>query len=749
MAGYATGMEGVDMNHVPNLPGYGFRRKQKQFHKPQTFQMVNGVRVEQQEGVTFERPKFVKVAKAMDTRRHGATGKSIHSEEYPDHHAHRDATSHPAWDAFDRHVLRFYGWFQEAVVETNLENYRVRHCAILYYLEDDTCHVTEKKMDNSGIPQGQLIRRHRFPGPDGGYLGWADLQVGNVLNIYGRAIQLCDCDGFTRQFYETQGMDQMPGEPLEQDAFMKTMMKEDGPKGLPKTAERLYREVALGGGHINTDMQQFLEWDRKVCRFYAIMDDLSMPQFERRPFQLLFFLADDTVEIREQYPLNCGRDSFPIFYRRNKLPRGPAALHGPLDQPKGKDTYVRAEDFGVGQPVQLLGYNFFVYDADEFTRQYFSEELGTQLDPRTDVRLPERAVPRPPTPKYTGYGSWEDSMGSVHSLMPKPPKRDMVKLYEQDGKVLRFTAQFHGSKVEDQDRLFVINFHLFDDTVSIHEPPQRNMGIVTGRYLEKGIHVNQITGQIFKDTDLRPGSIVKVYNREFEIVDMDEYTRKHVEEGGNIRTYDLAAVLEKIREGMRQQYPLVRDIFRRFDADKDGVITQKEFKEALNKWGFQPTTEEVLVLMRHFDVRQDGQISYNEFCDVLLDEDYTQHMLKTKPPLVQDFDPAYAERAQARAEERDETEKVRKAARAVGDVIYKQSQKFFRLFKEFSHITHHQTVTCAQIHKALLENGNEFDPEDIRRTVMYVLPGVNPDKVPYVDFLKAMVTSFHDLSATR
>ena len=30
----------------------------------------------------------------------------------------------PAWDAFDRHVLRFSGYFKESVVEANLENHR-------------------------------------------------------------------------------------------------------------------------------------------------------------------------------------------------------------------------------------------------------------------------------------------------------------------------------------------------------------------------------------------------------------------------------------------------------------------------------------------------------------------------------------------------------------------------------------------------------------------------------------------------
>lgn len=45
----------------------------------------------------------------------------------------------------------------------------------------------------------------------------------------------------------------------------------------------------------------------EVLRFYAVMDDVTTPQFERRPFTIMFFLSDDSIEIREQYPLNCGR----------------------------------------------------------------------------------------------------------------------------------------------------------------------------------------------------------------------------------------------------------------------------------------------------------------------------------------------------------------------------------------------------------------------------------------------------------
>jgi len=337
----------------------------------------------------------------------------------------------------------------------------------------------------------------------------------------------------------------------------------------------------------------------------------------------------------------------------------------------------------------------------------------------------------------------------VQALNPKPPKKDFVKSFSNDGKVLRFTAAYANPKAEDVDRLFVVNFNLADDALSIHEPPQRNIGIVTGKFLEKGIHVNQCTGEIFKPQDLFPGSIIKVYNREFEIIDMDEYTRKYIENPSVARSFDLDAVLEKFREGLRQQFPLARDIFRKFDSDHDGVMTLPEFKKALEKWGFQLSDEEVLAVMRHFDTRKDGQVSYNEFCDALLDEDYTTSMLKAKPTMQKHHDADYAQRAKSKLEERTETDNVRAAVRAMGDVVYKHTAAFTKLFKEFSHTTHERTLNCEQIQQAFKQIGHAFNIDDVRRCVLFVLPEVDPDRVSYVDFLKAMVTSFHDCSANR
>lgn len=59
----------------------------------------------------------------------------------------------PKWIEHDRKVLRFFGYFQEHVPESPVENARVRRVVVLHYLEDDTLQISEPQQDNSGLPQ--------------------------------------------------------------------------------------------------------------------------------------------------------------------------------------------------------------------------------------------------------------------------------------------------------------------------------------------------------------------------------------------------------------------------------------------------------------------------------------------------------------------------------------------------------------------------------------------------------------------
>lgn len=65
-------------------------------------------------------------------------------------------------------VLQFDAYFKEAVDESPLENHRVRKCKILVYLEDSSVQIDEYRQENSGMPQGTLVKRHQIPYPEVG-----------------------------------------------------------------------------------------------------------------------------------------------------------------------------------------------------------------------------------------------------------------------------------------------------------------------------------------------------------------------------------------------------------------------------------------------------------------------------------------------------------------------------------------------------------------------------------------------------
>lgn len=73
-----------------------------------------------------------------------------------------------------------------------------------------------------------------------------------------------------------------------------------------------YLEHKLGGGRV-LSQKQFLENDRKVLKFFA--------KYEGLKYYVHYFLSDDSVEIREVKIPNSGRQDFPVFLKRRKLPK--------------------------------------------------------------------------------------------------------------------------------------------------------------------------------------------------------------------------------------------------------------------------------------------------------------------------------------------------------------------------------------------------------------------------------------------
>lgn len=99
--------------------------------------------------------------------------------------------------------MRFFGYFKESVVESRLENYRIRKLIIYYFLEDRSIMITEPKQVNSGTPQGAFLKRQMVIKQDGTQMPFepTDFRVGLDIGICGRSIRIYDADQYTREFF--------------------------------------------------------------------------------------------------------------------------------------------------------------------------------------------------------------------------------------------------------------------------------------------------------------------------------------------------------------------------------------------------------------------------------------------------------------------------------------------------------------------------------------------------------------------
>ncbi|CAH8447582.1 unnamed protein product [Dicrocoelium dendriticum] len=482
----------------------------------------------------------------------------------------------PAHVALDKMVLKFFGYFKETVTESPLEHYRVRYVHIFYFLEDDSMQITEPPVNNSGIPQGKLVRRHRIPKNDAGDpYNWRDLNLGTNLAVYGRVYRITNCDKFTRDFLESEGVEVNQPEPEPVDPYLEMRANREA-LSLSKTPSSYDKR------------RQYLEQDHK--------------------------------EIKE---------------------------------------YFAPKDFRIGQSITILGRKFFLYDCDNFTKAWYYQNFGlTDLKP-IDVSVKEPEPIKKELPPYNGFGSLEDSLASMKSFMPHPPRMDYAKAVDYATKCLRYEARLDSVRPEDAHRRFILSYHLSDDMISIYETPQRNSGFPGGTYLKRARIAkpgSSVESPVYYGpADFSLGSRIEVFGNRFIITDADAYVIKFLEANRNQFSDELihcwrARITEKdeedrAREATKQNRikggPVtlkrqdgdvldlknevktqlkkmaitdksrIDEMFLRYDKDRLGFIDLENLKDMCRKMQLPPDEEVLNALLD--ECGTDGRMTLEQF----------------------------------------------------------------------------------------------------------------------------------------
>ena len=281
-----------------------------------------------------------------------------------------------------------------------------------------------------------------------------------------------------------------------------------------------FLEKSLGGGKV-ASQKQFLDKDRSVLRFFTKNDGL--------PFIVHYYLADDTIEIREVHHSNDGRDAFALLLRRQKLPD-----RFDVNQPGQTfigDNYLTCDEITPDSNIVAYGREFVIEGVDEFTKKFYAEKYGYDFNIGAITQpAPPKQVEKQIAP-YNGIGNEEDTLGYIYKLVPDKPKGNFFKSVDNDKKILRFTGRFNTRVPEDIDRRFIISFYLADDTISIYEPAQKNSGIIPGAFLKRNRYKNIDNANAWiTPSDMAIGGDVKINGHSFHLMSCDEYTSNYLKE---------------------------------------------------------------------------------------------------------------------------------------------------------------------------------------------------------------------------
>ncbi|XP_055609941.1 EF-hand domain-containing family member C2-like [Uranotaenia lowii] len=543
----------------------------------------------------------------------------------------------PSWLTYDKKVLCFHAYFQETLSEVDRIPYQVRKVKILYYLEDDTMQVSEPRTMNSGIPQGCLVTRQRIPRPppyDGEFTSLLDLNINHTVQLFDRVYTVTGCDEFTRSFLYKLGVSVPESVEPPTDPNTEARKQQDAAKVAKRPA---YKVDTLG---------KFLQNDRKVLRFEAFWDDRNSLFGDLHELEVLYHTSDDTIEIKEKFPKNSGRDSSGMFLKRSRLPKkferlpvlgentpitvlnvlggglkGGRYINDCAFIGKNEDDCYKDCDLVIGRSINVYGRTVILTGCDSFTQDYYRTKFGvedftpilgysvTKPGPMVGYRR-ERILP-----PYNGYGSHEDSEGNCKTVEPKPPKIDFRKFIVYDRCNLRFGARMISDIKENNDRFFVITYYLSNDTISVYELMIRNSGFLGGEFIKrcKMLLPNQdiftpSRPKCYQASDLYLGATVILQDHKFNITTADIFALQFME--GHCEEFPLSNVsriVQKIRSALEPIYKkyvaknMGKVVHKKIDDRSVATVTYEDVRDMLKELlGDQIVEQEIVTICRFF-----------------------------------------------------------------------------------------------------------------------------------------------------
>lgn len=511
----------------------------------------------------------------------------------------------------DPRVLRFYAFFTEAVHISCIETEVRRNVTIFFYLSDQTLQITEPKIKNSGIPQGDFLTRQKVLSEQTGNVDYFcpnDFRIGKTIKIFTREFFIYDADRFTRDYYLSKSVVLNDAFPLKPDQFTANKLKTDRQHLAEiRKQEKVERNKTENREISHHKLNQYLKFDKKVLCFNLIWKDDSYFGVVNK-YRLYYHLSDDTIEVQEEVQNGSMNALYPMFVKRGRLPKLVSISHYP-GMHSGQIEYYHYKDLLIPNKINIYGRECILVSCDEFSKDFYRKELSIeQVDCEEKNDLKQDQKKERIIPPYNGYGSEEDSLMNCFSIQPKPPKIDLNHKIKYRDLVLRFVCRTIGSDINNSSKKFNLSFYLENNSIMIYMLADKNSGISPGKFLERGVYLNPVTNSHFTINDFEIGKILEINKFSYQILSMDEFTLKYLIDKNSGNLQEKIAVLI---ENMKKRYS-IDSTLNLSDEEKNQWFDFEHFTEVLKKCFPDLTLNEVFLLFYCCDRNIQGEAYFGD-----------------------------------------------------------------------------------------------------------------------------------------
>ena len=558
--------------------------------------------------------------------------------------------------------LTFRGFFQEAVPESETESMRKRVLVLQYHLVDDMTEILEPEVRNDGLAHGKFLKKMPLP-----QVTLDSLRVGNELEICGRVIHLTACDDFSRNYFESVGVQQAPNEHEEKDAFGKhqemlaARLDPDAFHGVKSSAITRFIEAVNGSSRASSFKKdykgRFLEYGNDRLLFLLVWNTskhevraragrrepggraASAPPVQQPPpltlrsrlppslpprppcfvraqgdvlgevmrYWMSYHLATETMDIKETK----GKKSlagWPTLLQRRRLPKFVLAHDDRMrsaEDVTGDEDYYNENDFMCGTTINVFGRKMLIADVDKPTQAWYLKHKGiNQKANKVEEIKEEPPVFEVPIPPHQGIGSEEDTLAAFKHLIPRKRPVDLAKMRAATGKVEKYLARLVAKDPINAERVFRFTVSLDDDEIAIFEPTVRNSGLEQGQFQKKMKTKDSETGQVLTRADLVVGRTLTVKAHKFTIFEHEKAKAAPVA--------DVPAIIATLRSKLLDASFSMGKMFRKFDLDKSQTMSFDEFTNMLNYYSLGVNKYEAITLFKAFE-NPPGFMSYLTF----------------------------------------------------------------------------------------------------------------------------------------